>query len=241
MMKKFPLFVALDVDDEKQALKYADLLGPYVLGFKAGPRLLFRSSASFVKELSQRGKVFLDFKFYDIPSTMSASVRAGFEMGADYLTVHAQAGKEALRQVCLAAKDYKGQVLAVTVLTSESSLFQEHCAEEQKSENSLKDQKTLLKKVLSLAQDAAECGLSGLVASPFEAGVLRKTYPRFFIVTPGVRVEDSNVTGDDQARTASPEFALSQGASALVMGRPILRARDPAAELKKCFSGELLK
>ena len=236
MMKKFPLFVALDVDNEKQALKYADLLGPYVLGFKAGPRLLFSSSSSFVKELSQRGKVFLDFKFYDIPSTMAASVRAGFEMGADYLTIHAQAGPEALRQVFLAGRDYKGQVLAVTVLTSQSVLFQAQGVLARKTQSSSGNQQALLKKVLNLAQAVAESGLSGLVASPFEAGLLREKHPRFFIATPGVRVEGSSIAGDDQARTASPEFALRQGASALVMGRPILRARDPVAVLKKCFS-----
>ena len=77
-MNKLPLFVALDVDDEKTALSYAERLHNLVMGFKVGPRLYFNSGPSLISQLSRWGSVFLDFKFYDIPSTMTASVRALF-------------------------------------------------------------------------------------------------------------------------------------------------------------------
>ena len=214
-MNKLPIFIALDVDDEKTALNYAERLNPYVLGFKVGPRLYFHSSPSLIKQLSQWGPVFLDFKFYDIPSTMEATVRACFDKGIQYLTVHAQAGKEALSRLANVEKAYKDQkILAVTILTSQSHT----------------------KEVFKLAEVVHESGLSGLVSSAYEVKELRKKYKDFFIVTPGMRMtsknlkdshSNQNIKNEDQNRIATPAFALSQGASALVMGRPILQAKDP--------------
>ena len=212
-MGKLPLFVALDVDDEKQAWSFVERLSPYVLGFKVGPRLYFKSSTDFIRKLSQKTKVFLDFKFYDIPSTMEASVRAGFEMGASFLTVHASAGIEALSLLSKIEKEYSACVLAVTVLTSKKNL---------KDENN----------VLKLAEDVYRSGLKGLVSSAHEAGELRKRYPDFFILTPGIRVKGA-LENEDQSRIADPEFALRKGASALVMGRPILSAEDPVLFVKE--------
>ena len=214
-MNKLPIFIALDLDDEKTALNYAEKLGPYVLGFKVGPRLYFHSGPLLIKQLSSWGQVFLDFKFYDIPSTMTASVRACFDKGVQYVTVHAQAGKTALSQLAELEKSYTGQkILAVTVLTSSAQ------AEE----------------VFKLAEMAHQSGLSGLVSSAYEAGKLRKKYKDAFIVTPGIRLSkensSNNFKNEDQSRIASPAFALSQEANALVMGRPILEAKDPVKTLQ---------
>ena len=216
-MHKLPIFIALDVDNEKTALSYAERLHPYVLGFKVGPRLYFHAGSSLIKKLSQWGAVFLDFKFYDIPSTMAASVRACFNEGIQYVTVHAKAGKTALSQLADLEKSYTGQkILAVTILTSEAQAGE----------------------VFTLAEMVHQSGLSGLVSSAHEVGELRKKYKDFFIVTPGIRITDlksspsQNFKNEDQNRIASPAFALSQGASALVMGRPILQAKDPVKILQ---------
>ena len=255
---KLPIFVALDLDDEKQALALAEKVSPYVFGFKVGPRLYLNSSSSLIRHLSQWGKVFLDFKFLDIPSTMSASVQACFKMGVDYLTVHAVAGKPALSRLARVEKDYKGQILAVTVLTSQKAIDLKQADLESSKEslvqkkigndNSLPDQQ-LLKRVLNLAQIVYESGLRGLVSSPYEAGVLREKYSDFFIVTPGIRLPVTgsdkkesftkeekaspiqSVKNEDQNRTADPIYALQQGASALVIGRPLLQAQDPVKVL----------
>ena len=213
-MNKLPLFAALDVDDEKTALSYAERLHSRVLGFKVGPRLYFNSSPALIPKLSQWGSVFLDFKFYDIPSTMRAGVKACFDKGVQYVTVHAQAGKLALSQLADLEKTYKGQkILAVTVLTSRPQT----------------------QEVFHLAQDVYESGLSGLVSSAHEVSKLRKKYKDFFIAVPGIRMAGAdakgagcqNIENEDQKRIAEPAFALSQGASALVMGRPLLTAKDP--------------
>lgn len=222
-MNKLPIFTALDLDDEKTALNYAEKLGPYVLGFKVGPRLYFRSSSLLIKRLSSWGKVFLDFKFYDIPSTMTASVQTCFDKGVQYVTVHAQAGKTALSQLAELEKSYTGQkILAVTILTSSAQA----------------------REVFKLAETAHQSGLSGLVSSAYEARELRKKYKDVFIVTPGIRlpkdISSQNFKNEDQSRIASPAFALSQGANALVMGRPILQAENPVKILQS-ISKSLLK
>jgi len=93
-LKKFPCFVALDLEDEKQALSFAENLSSSVLGFKVGPRLYFNSSPLLIQNLSLFGKVFLDFKFFDIPSTVEASVKVCFQKGVDYLTVHSSIGNK---------------------------------------------------------------------------------------------------------------------------------------------------
>ena len=245
-MKKLPIFIALDIDQEKSALDFAEKLSPYVMGFKVGPRLYFRSSSSLIPKLSQLGQVFLDFKFYDIPSTMLASVRACFEMSADYVTVHASAGRTALSSIARLEKDYKGQVLAVTVLTSQKEV--QITPSDSKLQNE-KSQSTL-NVVLERAETVYNSGLKGLVASPYEVQALRKKYPDFFIAVPGIRVKkDSSiknfktsqnrkgenlqlVENEDQSRTASPSYAFQQGASVLVMGRPILQAVNPVQTLQ---------
>ena len=210
-MNKAPVFVALDLNDPKEALSLAKKLSPYVLGFKVGPRLYFRYGGSLIQELSNWGSVFIDFKFYDIPSTMEASVRACFEIGAQYVSVHAQAGACALEPLAQVEKDYKGQVLAVTVLTS------------QETSSTPED-------VMNLASVAYKSGLRGLVASPHEVQALNKKYSDLFIVTPGIRVSRSkkdSLKKDDQIRVATPGFALRQGATALVMGRSLLHSNNP--------------
>ena len=210
---KLPVFIALDVDDEKTALNHAERLHSYVLGFKVGPRLYFRSSPSLIKKLHSLGLLFLDFKFYDIPSTLTASVRACFDQGFQYVTVHAQAGPKALSLLADLEKSYEGQkVLGVTVLTSKSQS----------------------QEVFTLAESIYKSGLSGLVCSAHEAKDLRKKYKNFFIVTPGIRFPEinQNIENEDQKRTATPAFALNQGASALVIGRSILKAKNPEKTLQ---------
>lgn len=216
-MNKLPIFIALDVESEKTALNFAERLHPYVIGFKVGPRLYFHSSPLLIKQLSRWGSIFLDFKFYDIPSTMEASVRACFDKGIQYITIHAKAGKKTLSRLSEIEKNYKGsKILAVTILTSEPQT----------------------QEVFNLAQIVYESGLNGLISSAYEVKELRQKYKDFFIVIPGIRMNapnsktQENIKNEDQNRIATPVFALNQGASALVMGRPLLQAKDPLKMLQ---------
>jgi orotidine-5'-phosphate decarboxylase len=220
-----PLFVALDVDTDKEALRIADLTASFVGGFKIGPRLALRYGAPFLKEMASRAALFVDNKYFDIPSTMEAAVRASFEVGASLVTIHAQSGTEAMARLAVVEKELSAQrpfkILAVTVLTS----FHKETLPRILKPLSIPDM------VKDLAEQALESGLSGLVCSPEEIAILRKAFPSAYLLIPGIRL-----TGEehgDQKRVADPCFAIQSGASALVVGRPIVQAANPAQAAKE--------
>jgi orotidine-5'-phosphate decarboxylase len=214
-----PLIVALDVDTREKALSLANTLADVVGGFKLGPRLCLRYGMEFVKEMAKKGPIFLDNKHFDIPSTMEAAVRASFEAGASLVTVHALSGREALERMAAVEKELNQQrpfrILAVTILTS---------WDEKSVPGNLKSQ-PISQHVVELATLVKDSGLRGLVCSPHELDLLQNR--DLYLVTPGIR-SSMNSSGD-QKRTLSPREALEKGASALVVGRPILEAADPRA------------
>lgn len=211
-----PIILALDVDTRDQALKIADDLSEVVGGFKLGPRLCLRYGMNLVQEIQQRGPVFLDNKHFDIPSTMEAAVRASFEAGASLVTVHALSGREALTRMAAVEKELNQKrpfrILAVTILTSwdQSSL-----------PVNMKEQ-PIYHHVTDLVGLVEQSGLKGVVCSPHELDLLQNR--DLYLVTPGIRfsMQDSG----DQKRIMGPKEALRKGASALVVGRPILEAKN---------------
>ncbi len=215
-----PLIVALDVDSAEQCLALVEQLRPYVGGFKLGPRLMVRYGANLSQKIAQVAPVFIDNKYLDIPSTMDAAIRASFEAGASLATVHAWAGFEALQLLAKTEKELSQirpfQILAVTILTSFSK---ETLPPPQSSQE-------IATRVGELSDLVISAGLSGLVCSPLEVQSLRAHYPHAFLVTPGVRLPDDKK--DDQARVLTPRQAMEAGASALVVGRPLYAAVDPA-------------
>lgn len=212
-----PVIVALDVDSREQALRLADELADVVGGFKLGPRLCLRYGQNLVQAIAARGPVFVDNKHFDIPSTMEAAVRASFEAGASLVTVHALAGRDALSKMSALEKELSQQrpfrILAVTILTSwdQSSL-----------PGNLKQQ-TISQHVSELADLVISSGLTGLVCSPLELDLLQNK--NLYLVTPGIRF--SMDPFGDQKRVMGPFEALQAGASALVVGRPIIEAKNP--------------
>lgn len=214
------IFVALDVNSKQEALKLAQSTAPYVGGFKVGPRLLHRFGGELVQELSQWGEVFVDNKYYDIPSTMLSSVQAVFESGATYCTVHAHAGPEALVQLAQLEKELATErpfkILAVTLLTS----FQQHTLPVNQASTPIGEQ------IVVLAQQVIDSGLSGLVCSAHEVETLRQNHSEALLVVPGIRRQED--VSEDQQRVCPPDLALKKGASMLVVGRPIITAKDPA-------------
>ncbi len=211
-----PIILALDVDTKDQALKIADDLAEIVGGFKLGPRLCLRYGMDFVQEIAKRGPIFLDNKHFDIPSTMEAAVRASFDAGASLVTVHALSGKEALKRMAEVERELNQKrpfkILAVTILTSWD-------------QNSLPDNmksQPISQHVVVLAALVKDSGLSSVVCSPHELDLLQNQ--DLYLVTPGIRfsMQDSG----DQKRIMGPKEALRKGASALVVGRPILEAKD---------------
>lgn len=222
-----PIFVALDVDDDKAALELVKECRAFVGGFKVGPRLALRYGETFLKEVARHGNMFIDNKYFDIPNTMEAAVRASFEVGASFCTVHAQAGREALTMLAELEESLchtrPFRILAVTVLTS----FK------QETMPSLVQHLPIAEQTKSLARLAIESGISGLVCSPEEVEGLRAMYPNAYLVTPGVRL--SHEDRGDQKRVSDPLTALRRGASALVVGRPIYDALEPALAAKAYY------
>ncbi|MCB0361529.1 MAG: orotidine-5'-phosphate decarboxylase [Bdellovibrionales bacterium] len=224
---KSPVFLALDVDNDREALLLAEKVRDYVGGFKIGPRLCMRYGEAFVQQLAQLGHVFIDNKYYDIPNTMLHAVRASFESGASFVTVHAQAGAEALRLLAdlesALNKERPFQILAVTVLTSFT---------EQNLPPNLRPQ-PIDQQVKELTQLTMESGLRGYVCSPLEVKMLKSLFPASFAVTPGIRFTEENK--DDQKRTLGPREAIMAGSSLLVVGRPIVQAKNPREAAERFF------
>ncbi len=217
---KSPTFLALDLDSPKEALDLAQKVLPYVGGFKIGPRLAFRGGPELTRSLAKLAPLFIDFKFFDIPSTMVAAVEACAEVGAHYVTVHAAAGPTALEAL---QKIKSVKILAVTVLTSFT----------QETLPNFLRQIPIAQQVEELARLTIESGIQGLVCSPHEVKNLRQKFSQSFLVTPGIRLDEDQK--NDQSRTLTPQQAMAEGASCLVIGRPILSAADPVAKAKMIF------
>ena len=221
--RKDRIIVALDCD-RSRALELADMLSGKSSWLKVGMTLFYQEGPYFISALQKRGfKVFLDLKFHDIPHQVKGAAKAAAEAGADMVTMHAvggvkmmQAAKEGLAEARWTPEEPIS--LGITVLTSMSA--------EDLSATGV--QRPVVEQVAELARQAKQAGLSGVVASPQEAAMLREILgPEAYIVTPGVRPAGSSL--GDQSRVATPHQAFENGASHIVIGRPITESADPAA------------
>ena len=218
------IICAIDTADLDEAKRLADRVAGAVGSLKIGLQFYVAHGAAGVAALAKAGlPVFLDLKFHDIPNTVAGAVRATAAAAPAMLTVHAGGGAAMMRAAAAAAMrlpDRDGarpRVLAVTVLTS----FDRADAESVGLAGSID---ALVTRMAALAQ---ACGLDGAVASAREVAALRaQCGPGFTLVVPGVR--PGWASADDQKRIVTPAEALRLGADYLVIGRPIVRADDPA-------------
>jgi orotidine-5'-phosphate decarboxylase len=220
-----PLMLALDVDSAEAALALVEKLHGKLGAIKVGPRLCVRYGAELIGRLAKSAPVFVDNKYLDIPNTMEAAVRATFDAGASFTTVHAWSGAEALKRLASVEAELNKKrpfkILTVTILTSFSQDALPPGLVSEPIENH----------VLKLAGLALASKLTGLVCSVHELAALRKLSPTAFLVAPGIRLSaggDAD-SGSDQKRVETPEAAMRIGASAIVVGRPIYAAADPLA------------
>lgn len=214
------VIVALDCD-RQTALDLAKQLQGKAKWLKVGMTLYYAEGPQIVEIFKLLGfKVFLDLKFHDIPHQVQGAAASAVEAGADMITMHAVGGVP-MMQAAQAAVDASGteaDTLAITVLTS----MDEETLSQTGVSRAMADQ------VKALAACAQQAGLSGVVASPQEAAMLRELLgPDALIVTPGVRPVGAEL--GDQSRVATPKAAFDAGASHIVVGRPITQADDPAA------------
>ncbi len=220
MLNRDRLIVALDVSSAAQARQIVQSIGESANTYKIGKQLFTAEGPQIVRDLVASGrKVFLDLKFHDIPNTVAAAVRQAAELRVSMLTVHASGGSKMLKAAVEAAAQSpaKPMVLAVTVLTS---LSDADLSEIGVSGN-------VIDAGYALGALARNAGCGGLVASARRPSELRRELGEdFAIVTPGVR--PAGTAADDQARVLTPREAIAAGATYLVVGRPILEARDPS-------------
>ena len=214
------LIVALDFPDATHALALVDQLGDTCQWFKVGMELYYATGNSLVETLRDRGfNIFLDLKLHDIPNTVAGAVRSATRAGASLLTLHASGGAAMMTAAAeAAAAPNAPRLLAVTVLTSMDAT--------QLAGTGITD--TPAQQVLRLAKLAEASGITGMVCSPEEVSALRSTlHPETLLVIPGIR--PTGAAAQDQKRIATPSIAIAQGASMLVVGRPITQAQDPKA------------
>ncbi|MFC1560521.1 orotidine-5'-phosphate decarboxylase [Pseudomonadota bacterium] len=217
------IIVALDFPDSRQALEFARKTSPDQCRLKIGKELFTSCGPVLVEQLVGSGyDIFLDLKFHDIPNTVQKAASAAARLGVWMLNVHALGGS-AMMQAAREGVEIVAQrpfLIAVTVLTSLSS-------------QDLKDigiDRSVPDLVDQLARNALANGLDGVVCSAAEAPALRSSIgDSALLVTPGIRPEWAST--DDQQRIVTPQQALADGASYLVIGRPITRHQDPAAAL----------
>ena len=221
------LIVALDTSSEEEALKIIKKLSDKVGYFKVGLELFSLMGPKIINIIKDNGnKVFFDGKFLDIPNTVSKAVANIVKHKADMLNVYMSGGavmlQEAKKSLLEAAKANNlpvPKLLGVTVLTSMTSDV---------LVNDLKIQTQLNDYVLHLANLGIKNGLDGIICSANEAKLIRdgiKNKTDFLIVTPGIR--PSWAENNDQKRIATPNDAIKNGATHLVIGRPITDAKDP--------------
>lgn len=220
------VIVALDVNSRAEAVEKVKSLGEAISFYKIGLELFTAEGPDVVKAVKDLGKkVFLDLKFHDIPRTVERAVRSGAKLGVDLMTIHSVGGKAMIKAAADAANEFGAagpKILAVTVLTS-------------LDQSDLADVgivgRTPAEQVAAMARFATENGAHGLVCSPKEVGALSKALAKgTLFITPGVRPAGAAV--GDQKRVATPAEAVRDGATHLVVGRPILAAPDPVAAAK---------
>lgn len=219
------VIVALDYAGTESALAFVDKVRPEECKLKIGLELFASAGPNLVSRVIERGfDVFLDLKFHDIPNTVAKACAAAGRLGVWMLNVHTLGGPNMMHAAreAVDALTRRPLLVGVTLLTSHT----------QQDISAVGLQDDLPERVDALAALAHEAGLDGVVCSPHEAARLRRRFgSSFVLVTPGIRL--GKVAGDDQGRTMSPTEAFVQGASYLVIGRPITGAADPPGVLKQ--------
>jgi orotidine-5'-phosphate decarboxylase len=214
-----PIFVALDTPDLARAKQIAAAIRNHAGGLKLGLEFFSAQGPEGVRRLAEFGlPIFLDLKLHDIPNTVAKAVQALAPLDPAILTVHAAGGHEML----LAARQSASpstKIVAVTLLTSLDA-------------GDLADlgiDRSPGEQVARFAWVARDSGVDGIVCSGSEVAGARAAWPDGFFVVPGIRPAGADV--GDQKRIATPAQALADGASVLVIGRPITAALDPARAL----------
>lgn len=221
-----PIIVALDGKPWEEILPLIDQLRTTGCILKVNDLVFAEGMDHLLPELSVYGRVMVDLKSHDIPNTVENTCKRLARHAPWAVTVHASGGGEMVKAAVKALAGTDTKVLAITALTS---LTDDDCK--------VIYGKTSLETVGWLAVEANHGGAHGFVSSPNEATLLKLKFPDKVIVTPGIRSDSK--AANDQARIATPKGAMDNGSNYIVMGRQILGANDPIAEVRRVLTEEL--
>ena len=233
MKKPIKDYLALALDnytDKNKILTLIEKTKDSIGVFKIGLEQFIRFGPEIIEDIQKTGnKIFLDLKLHDIPNTVAKAVIAASEHTIDYLTIHTGGGLEMMKAAVNAARNIENppRLIGVTVLTS---------IDQNTLNNDLRINGSVADQVAHLAQMAVKAELGGIVCSAVDLPNVKKYLPGSFeIITQGIRPAGSEV--GDQKRVATPQQAIENGATILVIGRPITAAKDPAGAARKIFEG----
>ncbi len=230
---KEKICLALDVSTIEQAKELITELKDYVGIFKVGLQFYTGNGDELFNLMNSLNlKYFLDVKLMDIPNTVAKASENIITKGADFFNIHALGGKEMMQKCVESANNTakklgreKPTVLAVTVLTSISN---EKLNDELGIDNNVNDY------ALKLAKLAKDAGVTGVVASVFEAKRIKEACGQEFkVLCPGIRPQWS--AKDDQQRLATPTLAIQEGADYLVIGRAVTNAENRVEAMRKIY------
>ena len=215
-----PIFVAIDTPDVHRAAGLARDVRGVAGGVKLGLEFFCANGHAGVLRMAERElPIFLDLKLHDMPNTVAKAVEALASLEPAILTVHAAGGREMLA-AAKAAAPRSTKIVAVTVLTSLDKSDLHDIGVEGSPQ----------KQVARLAWLARDAGVDGIVCSGAELAAAREAWPEGFFVVPGLRPPGSDV--GDQKRVVTPAQAMADGASVLVIGRPITGAPNPGQAVR---------
>ena len=221
-----PVYLAIDTPDLDDAITRAKKVKGHVGGLKLGLEFFCANGHHGVLEIEKLGlPIFLDLKLHDIPNTVAKAMQAIHILEPAIVTVHASGGR-AMMEDAKAAAGANTKVVGVTMLTSLDAADLSEIGFDARAEE----------QVLRLTDLARKAGLDGIVCSGQEVKAAKKAWHDGFFIVPGLRPEGS-ATGD-QKRAVTPRMARDNGASVLVIGRPISKAEDPLAAAR-AIEGEL--
>jgi orotidine-5'-phosphate decarboxylase len=218
------IIIALDVPNAVLGLNIVDQLGDAVSFYKIGLGMLTGGGMALANELKQdlNKKIFMDLKLFDIGATIERAVKGLTQYNIDFLTVNGD--PQVVSAAVQGKKTTDTKILAVTFLTS--------LDREDLNKNLIKEG-SINELVLERSIKAFEAGADGVIASPHEARMIKglSEAQGKLIVTPGIRPLGFN--SEDQKRVMTPDAALANGADHIVIGRPVIKAKNPRIEIKK--------
>lgn len=225
MLNSNKIICALDFDDLSNAVNFVSKIN-YDIVFKVGMEFFYNFGLEGINIIRKRNpgiKIFLDLKLHDIPNTVASSLLPLIENIRPYMiTLHVGGGSAMLKEavnavdrICKKRNFEKPIMLGVTILTS---LGQDDLT-------MLGHSNSIQHYVIKYAKLAYKSGLNGIVCSALETELVKSLYKDLIIVTPGIRINENN--HDDQSRVVTPKQAFTIGSDFIVMGRPLIRSKDP--------------